>query len=166
MYARLLFGPSSSLITCVHSRKCFFLLSISPVTLHTDIWPWPSNFIKICQSELACQISWSKVFNQIVITWTNTHTHTTDQLLYKDHEVFGNNNKIKKLSHNISTVGNVQILQLQSAAAATESVKNISYTHPTLLFNITDDLLEAHDGFSKSKNVSKLCMYQQSAQWP
>jgi len=41
-----------------------------------------------------------------------TDTHTTDQLLYKDNEVFGNNNKIKKLSHNISTVGSVQILQL------------------------------------------------------
>jgi len=47
---------------------------------------------------------------------------------------------------------------------ATESVKYIN-TYPTFLFDITDDLVEAINGFSQAENVPKLCMYQQSTQW-
>jgi len=71
-----------------------------------------------------------------------------------------------KLSHKIPTYGSIVIIRLAAeAAAGRESVK-YNNTHPTFLFNITDDLVEAINGLSEAKNVPKLCMHHQSAKQP
>ena len=54
-------------------------------------------------------------------------------------------------------------LELRKAVAEeTESVKYID-AHPTFLFDVTDDLVEAISRLSQAKNVPELCMHQQSA---